>query len=140
MKRLSLIAFGLCLGILSQAQQQASDENLSLIYGAEKIVSLQSDNTEQLEFLRFENESGYYIAEMPGDKQISSYPDALDFIAVDDAFAMLSVELLESGVLLGAYGFEVSDKAYGYYRVGDSSTLMVVYPRELIQVLYEREQ
>lgn len=101
---------------------------------------LESSNPEQLDFLKYENESGYYLAEMPGEKQISAYPDALENQSIDASFDVLTTELLEEGILLGAYGFEVEQKAYGYYRVGESSTLMVVYPRELIQMLYDKEQ
>jgi hypothetical protein len=133
-----VLVFGVCA--MSFAQQEASDDNLVLIYGAEKISTLQADNPSQLDFLKYENESGYYLAEMPGEKQIAEYPDALEHLAIHESFAAINHELLEEGILLGAYGFEVTEKAYGYYRVGNSSTLMVVYPRELIEMLYAKEQ
>lgn len=124
----------------TSAQQTASNENLTLIYGEDKIIALTEGNEDGLAYLQYQNESGYYLAQMPADKSINQYPDALDMLSVDTSFPPLSIELIEQGILLGAYGFEISEKAYGYFRIGNTNQLMVVYPNELIQVLYEREQ
>lgn len=133
----------LAVGSLSMAvcaQQSAADQLLPVL-GTEKVTELQSSNPEQLEFLAFVNRQGYYTQDLGAHgKDISAYPDALAIQPKHEASQMLSEDAIESGFDLLAYHFPLQNNKYGYYRIGETGVLLVVYPLDLARVLFEKEQ
>ncbi len=116
---------------------QDANWNLESVLGTEKYQSIPQEN---LEFMNFVNAHGFYTQDMNEfNKDISEYPNALEIAPRSQDFATLTAESIASGFPLYAYDFPIRDKHYGYYRIGDTGVLFIIYPLELSRVLYERQ-
>lgn len=126
------------LGLL--AQDDSCESLLEAAYGTEKLENLVSQNADGVDFLCFQNNNGYYMTSMPPGKTADSFPDILESSTIDaEIFPNLTLENIESGVFLAGYEIPVLPKHYGYYSIGDSDQLFVVYPQNLIRSLYEKQ-
>jgi|GEM_PF-5992528 len=137
MKRVLFVFLPLFIGVVG-AKGQSDVETLVNIYGTEKVTTLQQSNPEMLDYLIFKNKKAAYIQDMTGLKDISQYPDALEIQPVNDSFPALNSQILSGEFPLLGYQFPISNDMHGYYRVGDTGVLLIVYPEILIKMLYER--
>ncbi|MCB0762067.1 MAG: hypothetical protein KDC12_11140 [Flavobacteriales bacterium] len=118
------------------AQAQDAANRLVELWGSAAVEELQNNGTWEYELFR--QEQGCYLADMNGQKDISAYPDATQFVPVEGLEA-LDLSKLEQGILLAEYNLPVLPHKYGYYRVGDTGFLLVIYPEDLIEMLYARQ-
>lgn len=106
-------------------------------FGKEAISSIQG--SEKLAILQFQNQSGYYIQDLSGVKDVSEYPDALEIAPVDENTPALTEALLNNELELFAYAFPLAGKTNLYYRVGDTGKLMVIYSLDSVKHLYSTQ-
>lgn len=133
MKKYILTCFLAASGFFGYSQQ---DWTLESIIGTDKFQGIPA---EQIAFMEFVNLHGYYTQDQNGFKDISEFPDVLSVPSRNENFGPLTLEAIESGFPLYAYDFPLREKHYGYYRIGDTGVLFIVYPLELSRVLYERQ-
>lgn len=125
----SLIVFGL------RAQDNAIPGALQVL-GAEKCNAMTASGMEA-GFIEFLNTKGYYFQEQDY-KSFEEFKDALEVQPRSADFPAMSESLIREGFSLFAYDFPLREKHYGYYRVGNSNMLLVIYPLELSRKLYEK--
>lgn len=89
------------------------------------------------EYTEFKDQNGYYITDMNGEKDISSFPNALEIISPMNV--QLSEAHLENGISLSEFGITILDNKYNYFRIGNTGKLLVIYPEELIIQLYNKQ-
>lgn len=122
----------------NSVQAQSAEQVLAHIYGEEKMVSLSATNPEMIEYLVFKNVKAAYTQDMNAHKDISEFPDALLVQPVNDNFPALTPEILMNEFPVLAYEFPISNDMHGYYRIGDTGVLLIVYPEQLIKMLFDR--
>lgn len=127
---LAATAMLLALGSV-QAQSQADHQALLEMVGQEKYNHLQADRPEVLDELAYMNRHGYYVGNA-GEKDISEYPDALALEPAYEGVPEPTEELLSSGSW-NLYGYKIypDQKDFQFYRIGNSTKLLVVLPVEM---------
>ena len=100
------------------------------------MANFTSQSETALDFLCFKNTHGYYLTELPGEKMMG-FPNVLELNPLLDSLPTLTLDVLESGIVLAGYGIEIESKHYQYFRIGNSDKLLVVYPNNLIESLFE---
>lgn len=138
MKKVILVFLPLFIVVLA-AKSQTDVEILVNIYGAEKVESLQQANPQMVDYLIFKNKKAAYTQDMNGLKDISEFPDALEIQPVNSSFPVLTPQILNGEFPVLGYQFPISGDMHGYYRIGNSGVLLIVYPEVLIQMLYNRQ-
>jgi hypothetical protein len=133
-----LFFLGCALPTVAFSQQLSDEQMLQSLYGQEQINQDETLSTSS-DFLIFKNTQGHYVQDMNGIKDISSYPDILAYQPQIEGVEILTADLAGSEFWLGAYGIPVQPKHYGYYRIGDTGVLFIVYPQDLITVLYQKQ-
>jgi len=106
--------------------------------GDEKYTAMVSSGMEP-GFIEFLNSNAYYFQEQ-SEKSFEEFKDALDVQPRSDEFQPLTEELIREGFSFFAYDFPMREKHYGFYKVGSSNILLVVYPLELSRRLYEKNK
>ena len=134
MKFISLLLF--CLSLLTiQAQENSIPGSLEVL-GQEKYDAMIESGMEA-GFIEFLNTKGYYFQEQDY-KSFDEFKDALEVQPRRAEFPAMSEALIRAGFSLFAYDFPLREQHYGYYRVGNSNVLLVIYPLELSRKLYEK--
>jgi len=134
--RILLILF--CVVISGSMQAQNAEQVLVQIFGEEKISSLSANNPELIDYLKFKNIKAAYTQDMNGLKDITEFPDALLVQPVNANFPVLTAEILMEEFPVLAYEFPISNDMHGYYRIGTTGVLLIVYPEQLIKLLFDR--
>ena len=135
MKQLLISAFVVwMLPSVGLTQTELSNPENLLVQIAE--ISGDTDATTQWDYFVYKQSNGYYTQDMSGLKDISSFDDILQFSPVVEGVNPISTTNIESGIFLGAYAIPIEPDHYGYYRIGDTGKLFVVYPEVLIVKLF----
>ncbi|TVR40910.1 MAG: hypothetical protein EA392_02860 [Cryomorphaceae bacterium] len=94
-------------------------------FGADAIASVQG--SEKLDFLAYQNEHGYVVQDLQGMKDVSEFPDALEVQPINSNYPPLTESILDAGIDLFAYEFQVRQDDHQYFKIGNSGKVLVIY-------------
>jgi len=99
----------------------------------------QAQGTEKLEILQFQNLHGYAVQDLSGKKDVSEFPDALEVEILFPGAPALNTAIENGSFELFAYDFPMANNTNLYYRVGNSSKILVIYPITTVKKLFEEQ-
>lgn len=127
----ALLSFG------QLAQAQTIQDDLLLFFGESAVAQMQDNDTWEYEVFR--QTQGFYTQDLNGKKDISEFEDVSVLEGASDDLGILDLDKIENGLFLAQYNIPVNNDRYGYYKIGDTGVLFIVYPEVLIQKLYEQQ-
>ncbi|MBI1268454.1 MAG: hypothetical protein GC193_13590 [Cryomorphaceae bacterium] len=136
MKRfiLALTAFIASFSISAQTQD-ADYQFLEVVFGTEEFAQI-SVNTAKLDWYVFLDSQGYFIQDV-APKDISEMPDALLVPPVKQDIPALTEEIIQSESFHSMYyHFSRLNDENLYYRIGDSSKMMIIYSSNSLKKKY----
>ncbi len=118
-----------CYPLFSQTSEDLAA--LQEIIGNEHYQEIQSKGQERLALMAYMNRHGYYVSDVQGLKDISGHPDALEVQKKYSNAEDLNDGIFTNGELdLMAYSFRFHETDFTYYRIGNSTMLLVILPRQ----------
>jgi len=119
-----LIAVIVPLSFLELIAQNST--TLDDIYGSESAKQVKDQYAEQLEFIEFYNENGYYLAEVPASKDLQEVKDIGEVEKLHDGLPDITSRMVESKILnvLG-YNFRLNENKVQYYRLDENYLLVL---------------
>lgn len=119
-----LIAVIVPLSFLELIAQHST--TLDDIYGSESAKQIKDQYAEQLEFIEFYNENGYYLAEVPASKDLQEVKDIGEVEKLHDDLPDITSSMVESKILnvLG-YNFRLNENKVQYYLLDENYLLVL---------------
>lgn len=136
MKRILLTLTAFIATFSMAAQSQDVDyQFLELVFGAEEYQQIASNNA-KLDWYVFMDKQGYFIQDV-APKDISDFPDALLIAPIHEGIPALTQEILESDDFHSMhYHFSRLNDDNLYYRIGNTSKMMIVYSSSSLKAKY----
>lgn len=121
---LILVFIGIGMGPLTHAQEVIS---LNEVLGADKFSILQENYPDEVDFLTYYNRFGYYVTDMPEDKEIPGLRSMEGLVKTNPNLPDLSSELVNSGDLnIMGYTFAFREDRNSYYTLPDGRLLVIL--------------
>jgi hypothetical protein len=127
----ALLSFG------QLAEAQSIQDELELFLGESAVAQMVDNGTWEYEVFR--QTQGFYTQDLNGKKNISEFENVSVLEAASSDLGVIDLNKIENGIFLAQYDIPVNNDRYGYYRIGDTGILFIVYPEVLIQKLYEQQ-
>lgn len=123
------------------AQNHSSSTNwLKLKFGEAEAMTMIEAGGEKLELYLFIAENGLQVHDV-APKDISEYPDALLLSPVHpDVAPLTEADLLQGNFNAELYTFERADSTPTYYRIGDTSHLVIIESYQHLRTKFQNEQ
>jgi hypothetical protein len=119
------------------AEAQSIEGELQEFFGESAVAQMMDNGTWEYEVFR--QTQGFYTQDLNGKKDISEFEDVAVLLPISDELGVLDLNKIENGLFLAQYNISVENDRYGYYKLGDTGVLFIVYPEVLIQKLYEQQ-
>lgn len=132
-----------CLISVSAFGQTADDhQSLKNLIGYDLYEQIAAIGQDRIDAMAYINRHGYYVSDMQGQKDISSFPNALDVLpAYPDAPSLTEQLITSENLDLMGYRFGDSATERLFYRIGDSDKLLVILPmNEITSQLNSKKQ
>lgn len=136
MKRIILaLTLSVSSFILTAQSQDADYQFLELVFSAEEYQQI-ALNSAKLDWYVFMDQQGYFIQDV-APKDISNFPDALLITPIHEGIPALTQEILESNEFHSMhYHFSRLNDDNLYYRIGNTSKMMIIYSSNSLRAKY----
>ncbi len=121
------------------AQTAAEIKNLRETFGPEKVNWLVENRPERVAFMAYQNSLGYYVAEVPPEKEVTFTGRAADIESLYPQLPPVTDQLIESGQW-GMLGYDLGQSSNSTYYSMDNGKMLVVLPETLIRRLFEQNK
>jgi hypothetical protein len=120
---------------MSAQSQDVEYQFLEVVYGADEYNQIVS-NAAKVDWYVFIDKQGYFIQDV-APKDISNLPDALLVTPVNQDIPALTEEMLQSeGFHSMYYRFSRKNDENVYYRIGNTSKMMIIYSSNSLKTKY----